>query len=56
MTDAIYHGLLYGVIAGFTAFGFILTVGMLYGAINLIDQLHDWLIGENKHERHRDGR
>lgn len=33
MIDAIYQGLLYGIIAGFAVGGFALTLAMLYGFI-----------------------
>lgn len=36
ITDAIYQGLVYGCIAGFSVGGFLLTLSVLYGAIELL--------------------
>lgn len=35
MMEAIYRGLLYGLIAGFSVFGFLLTISAIYGLIEL---------------------
>lgn len=37
MIAAIYQGLIYGLIAGCSAFGFMLTCGLIIGAIELIN-------------------
>lgn len=53
MTQAIYSGMLYGVIAGFAVLGFILTGTLIWGAIELITYILCLTERKEHHEQQR---
>jgi hypothetical protein len=57
MTDTIYTGLTYGFMAGFTVFGFILTGFVLWGLIEVLHFILEWITsrGSINDEKRRGG-
>lgn len=54
MIEAIHTGLLYGLIAGASVVGFVLTMGLVYGVLELYDFLDSFIFGgDSNGERKR---
>lgn len=47
MLEAIYRGLFYGIIAGFSTVGFIAVLSFAWFIIELIDRVYDYAVGGN---------
>ncbi len=51
MTEALFRGLFYGMVAGFSVLGFALTLAGLYGLIWAGISLHDYFTGAQHDEQ-----
>lgn len=56
MLEAIYQGLYYGVIAGFSVFAFLLTGSIIWAAIEVIDHILDFMTARRQADGSKRGK